>query len=98
MSLQEPPVVLRNALRILADQARNEAALLDLCDPEHAFYSGVVAAAEDRLRPEVAGIHDETWLARESAPFRDGYLKASDVIAHAGPDPVRLMVPAFDPR
>ena len=96
MSIHEPPIVLRNALRTLADQARAEAALLDICDPEHAFYSGVVTAAEDRLRPHVADIHDEVWLARESRPFRDGYLKASNVIANAEPNQLRFMLPTYD--
>jgi hypothetical protein len=96
MSLEEPPVALRNALRLLASQARNEAALLDVSDPEHAFYTGVVAAAEDRLHPQASHVHDESWLAREPQSFREGYLKAGHVIAHAGPDMVRLMLPTYD--
>ena len=93
MSTQEPPVVLHNALRQLAEEARREAVLLPMGSPEHAFYEGVAAAAENRLHLAQSELHDDRWLAAQISYFREGYLKASDVIAAAGHAPVRLYLP-----
>lgn len=94
--ISEPPVALRNAIRQMAAEARREAALLALSDPEHAFYSGVVAATDDRLHPEAVGIHDEVWLGHQAPPFREGYLKAVHVMTGFSPDAGRLMLPHPD--
>jgi hypothetical protein len=96
VSSEEPPVARRNALRQLAAEARREAALLSLSDPEHAFYAGVAAAAEDQMHPAAADIHGDKWLATQSNPFREGYLKTLHVIGGSGPETVRLLLPAPD--
>jgi hypothetical protein len=96
VSSEEPPVARRNALRQLAAEARQEAALLSLSDPQHAFYTGVAAAAEDQLHPAAADIHDEKWLAKQVSSFREGYLKTLHVIGGSGPETVRLLLPSPD--
>jgi hypothetical protein len=50
--------------------------------PERDFYLGVEAAADIVLRP-YATVRDDGSLAHESASFRDGYLKTTDLIAAA---------------
>ncbi len=94
MGIVEPPMMLRNALRRLADDARREAAMVGMETELHAFYMGVVAATEDRIHPAMGDIHGEKWLQSEKPAFRDGYVKARHVIASAGPAPVRLHLPA----
>lgn len=95
---QAPVAVLPSLLRRLASEARQKAALLAMSDPQHSFYAGVAAAADDRLHPASAAIHDEQWLTKENSAFRDGYVKARQVIAHAGPQAIRLMLPTPDRR
>jgi hypothetical protein len=85
---------MQNALRQLADEARREAALIAMGSPEHAFYEGVVVAAEDRLHLARRELHDDRWLAAQTPHFREGYVKASDIIATAGHAPVRLYLPS----
>ena len=97
MSMQEVPLVLRNALRQLVAEARAEAALVPLASARHAFYAGVVAAAEDRLRPARQDAHTEAWLDVERPAFREGYLKAASVIAAFGHAPVHLLLPRPPP-
>jgi len=93
MSMEDVPLVLNNALRRLSDEARTEAALVSMTSPAHAFYTGVAAAAEDRLRPARQDSHSTAWLNAEQPAFREGYLKALSVIAAAGHAPVRLLLP-----
>jgi hypothetical protein len=81
-------------LRHFIEDARQHAAFLPMSDPEHAFYVGVVAAGEDRLRLQGAEGHNDEWLARQSPAFRDGYLKACHVIGSTGSGATRLVVPA----
>jgi hypothetical protein len=97
MSMEDVPLVLNNALRRLSDEARMEAALVPMTSPVHAFYAGVAAAAEDRLRPTRQDSHSTEWLNAEQPAFREGYLKASSVIATAGHAPVRLLLPNPSP-
>jgi hypothetical protein len=93
MNVEDVPLLLNNALRLLLDEARTEAALVPMTSPVHAFYAGVAAAAEDRLRPTRQDSHSTAWLDAEQPAFREGYLKASSVIASAGHAPVRLLLP-----
>lgn len=93
MSMQEVPLVLQNALRQLAAEARAEGALVPVESPAHAFYAGVAAAAEDRLHPARQDSHYQAWLDAERPAFREGYLKAASVIATSGHAPVHLLLP-----
>lgn len=86
-------MVTADLLRQLAGDARQRAALAAMADPEHAFYEGVVAAVEDRLHPPNLDIHGEAWLARQAAPFREGYVKGLAVVAGARPETARLLLP-----
>ena len=92
MNSNEPPVALRNALRQLAQEATQRAASVAAGTAEHSFYVGVSTAAQDRLNPVHRDVRDEAWLERETLAFRDGYLKASNLIAvrrRARPAPPR---------
>ena len=93
MTIEDVPLVLFNALRMLEREALQEAALVPMASREHAFYRGVVAAAQDRLHPVRREAHGDVWLAAETSAFRNGYLEASDAIAAAGHGPVRLPLP-----
>jgi hypothetical protein len=98
MNSGDSPVVLRTALRNLAEDARREAALVRLDSDDHDFYEGVMAAAEDRLHLEMLGPHDESWLGRAKPAFREGYTKTSAVIASVhGDPPHHLSLPTRDP-
>ena len=97
MNVEDVPLLLNNALRRLSDEARVEAALVPMTSPVHAFYAGVAAAAEDRLRPSRQDSHGTAWLDAEPPAFREGYLKASSVIASAGHAPVRILLPHPSP-
>jgi len=97
MNVENVPLLLNNALRQLLDEARMESALVPMTSPVHAFYAGVAAAAEDRLRPARQDSHRTAWLDAEQPAFREGYLQASNVIATAGPAPVRLLLPRPSP-
>ncbi len=92
-------VVLRNALRQLAAEARRTAALLRAGSAEHEFYVGVQRAAEERLSPALAAA-DRADLERRSPAYRDGYLETSTLIGMAatGAAPVRFRLPTFDAR
>ena len=95
MSIQEPPIALRNTLHQLAEEARQRAASVPAGTADHDFYVGVITAAEDRLHPARQDAHDEAWLARQGPSFRDGYLKASDLIsAAAGHTPLHFPLPS----
>ena len=95
MTIHEPPVTLRNALRQLGEDARRQAASVMAGTGEHDFYVGVLTAAEDRMHPERLDAHDEAWLERQECSFRDGYLKASNLIgASAGHVPFHFQLPA----
>ena len=94
MNVSEPSIVLRNALHQLASDARRQASSVEMDSPHHSFYIGVMTAAEDQLHLVRAAHHDETWLARETPEFRDGYLKASNLVAAtAGHTPLRFVLP-----
>jgi hypothetical protein len=98
MSMEDVPLVLKNALRQLSDEARAEAARVPMTSPVRAFYTGVVTAAEDRLRPVRQDSHGTAWLDAEDPAFREGYLTASSVIAAAGHAPLRLLLPHPSPE
>ncbi len=92
-------VVLRNALRQLADEARRVAALLHVGSADHDFYVGVQRAAEERLSPGLAA-SDRSDIDRRSPAFREGYVKASTMIAEALTltTPIRFRLPVLDAR
>jgi hypothetical protein len=75
-------VVALRAARDLVAAARAERAAMSPTAPERDFYLGVEAAADMVLRP-YATVRDDGSLSHESASFRDGYLKTSDLIAAA---------------
>ena len=96
METREPDLVLRNAIKRLADEAMNAAAVVALGSAEHDFYSGVRSAAERHLHPGLAAINDLEWLDREPPAFRNGYLEASTLIAMApAKAAMQLPLPAF---
>ena len=84
--------VLLNAVRQLAGEARQAAAVLPIDSPDHEFYAGVQYAAERRLRPGLAAIepHD---LDLRSRPYRDGYVSASTLIGLAAASTNSLHIP-----
>jgi len=83
-------------IRRLADEARQAAARVPLGSAEHAFYSGVLSAAERHLHAGLMAADDPAWLDREPAAFRDGYLEASTLIGLASAkSPVHLPLPAY---
>ena len=82
-----PQVALRNAIRMLENEAATRAAWLQFPSREHDFYFGVITAARDYLHLENRAIHDEHWLARQPSAFKGGYLKASTLIGTAGDNP-----------
>ena len=61
------------------------------------FYRGVEAAALHVVRPEVASVRDGTaWLQAEAPSFRDGFLRASTLLAAAATapnPPLRVALP-----
>ncbi len=87
----EHPIVMSNALRRLAEEARQRLASLAADDPERSFYVGVMTAAEDLSR---TGRISPRPLEHEPAPFREGYLEVSNLAAAAvGHVPSRLPLP-----
>jgi hypothetical protein len=82
-----PYLVLRNAVSGLAAEARQAAAGVRDGTADHDFYVGVASAADRRIHPGLISADDEAWLARQTPPFRDGYLEASTLIATAAADP-----------
>ncbi len=72
-----------NALRRLADEARQAAARVPLGVPDHDFYAGVASAAEHHLHAGRLAVEDPAWLERQPVAFRDGYLEAMSIIAAA---------------
>jgi hypothetical protein len=67
---------------------------------ERQFYLGVEAAAEQVLQPQLEASRDTGWLDRQPAAFRDGYLRASTMLASAetAPEPpLRLPLPECPP-
>ena len=89
-------VVLLNAVRQLASDARQAAALLRLDAPEHEFLAGVQHAAQRRLQPGLAAIEPPD-LDRRSRPFQDGYLRATTLIglAASGTSPLHFALPRY---
>ncbi len=89
-------LVLRNAIRQLAHEARRAAATVKDGSPAHDFYVGVETAAKRRLEPGLAAM-DPPDLAHRSTAFRDGYLEAAALIGVAATReaPLHLPLPAF---
>lgn len=89
----EPPVLMRSALRHLAEEARQRLALLEAGAPERAFYVGVMTAAEDLARHGTA-----RPLSHEKPAFREGYMQVVNLVgAAAGHPPSRLPLPTPAP-
>ena len=88
--------VLVHALRELVEAARVERSTLAMASPERHFYLGVEAAAEEVLRPELRDARPEGWPGAEPLAFREGYLRATDLLAtarNAADPPQRLLLP-----
>jgi hypothetical protein len=87
------PIPLR-AVRDLIAAARTERAACSVHSPEHEFYLGVEAAAQEVLRAGSTRSRDQ--LDREPDAFREGYLKTSNLLAtalSASEAPLRLSLP-----
>ncbi len=93
MVYNEPPVVMKSALRHLAEDARQRLASLEAGAPERYFYVGVMTAAEDLSRHGTV-----RPLSHETPAFREGYLEVADMVsAAAGHPPSRLPLPTPAP-
>lgn len=93
----EPPVIVRDALRRLAEEARQRAAALNVGSSEHDFYAGVLNAARDLSGPAGSDAARASALRDRSPAFRDGYLKVSNMAAAAaGHAPSRFPLPTPD--
>jgi hypothetical protein len=92
-------LILHESICELREMARRERALMPSHAPERQFSLGVDAAAEDVLHPERAGARPEDWLARQSLPFREGYLRTEILLATlatAAEPPLVLRPPTYD--
>lgn len=90
-----------DAVKSFAERARTAGQQCKMDSDEWQFYAGVQRAAQDVLHTEVQAVRDgETeWLRNEAAPFREGYLKASTLLATAmasDTPPPRLLLPNMD--
>lgn len=99
MNVPEHPVVVREALRRLAEEARQRAATVRDGTEEHDFYVGVWTAARDLAGPVPSKVSDLATLRDRSRSFRDGYLKVANMAgAAAGHAPSRFPLPSPDRR
>ncbi|MFI5046915.1 MAG: hypothetical protein ACHQIG_07610 [Acidimicrobiia bacterium] len=71
------------AIRELVAKVRAERAALAAASAEHDFYTGVEAAAQEWLHPELAASRSDARIAAESSMFRDGYTKTANMLAVA---------------
>lgn len=93
--------LLIDAVRSFAERARTAGQQRKMDSDEWRFYAGVQRAAHDVLHAELQAVHDgETeWLRNEAPAFREGYLKASTLLATAmasDDPPSRLLLPDMD--
>jgi hypothetical protein len=99
IGIDQRPIVL-NAARALIAHARDNRAHLRASDPARHFYLGVDAAANEVLHPELQSARADGWLDHEPPSFREGYLKASILLAEAlvcDTPPLRILMPEPDP-
>jgi len=75
--------ILLPEIRRLIDAARSERSTLPMTSPLRHFYLGVEAAAEEVLHPELSATGGEDQLDRHPQQFREGYLRASSMLAAA---------------
>ncbi len=93
----EPAVIAREALRRLAEEARQRAATVGVGTAEHDFYVGVLSAARDLSGPARSNVASASALRDRPPSFRDGYLKVSNMAAAAvGHAPTRFPLPTPD--
>src|SRR6516165_12028256 len=84
------------ATRAMSEEALRLAGQAAAGSAEHDFYAGVASAADAHRRSARAPDKDPRWLERQTPAFRDGYLKASAVIAAAASHPrADLLMPSF---
>lgn len=99
MNVHEPQFIIRDALRRLAEEARQRAGALPTGTAEHDFYVGVITAAQDLAGPVPSKAANWSALRDRSAAFRDGYLKVSNMAGAAvGHAPPRFPLPTPDRR
>jgi hypothetical protein len=75
--------ILLPEIRRLIDVARSQRATLPMTSPERQFYLGVEAAAEEVVHPELGATGSADRLDRHPFAFREGYLRASNLLAAA---------------
>ncbi len=95
MPSYQRPILLR-AVRDLIHAARSERALLTQSSPERQFYLGVEAGAQEVLYPELGAARAPAWPDGEAPAFREGYLRASALLASArtaAEPPLRIPLP-----
>ena len=93
--------LLMDAVRNFAERARTAGQQRTMDSEEWHFYAGVQRAAQDVLHAELQAVRDgETeWLRSEAPTFREGYLKASILLATAmasDSPPPRVLLPDMD--
>ena len=94
---EDTRLTLLYATREMAAAAMRRAGQAPLGTAEHDFYVGVTAAAHAHQHHGRAPADHPGWLQRQTAAFREGYLKASAVISAAVTDPrLNLLVPTFE--
>ncbi|MFP5319963.1 MAG: hypothetical protein ACLGI2_16940 [Acidimicrobiia bacterium] len=84
----------------LADRARAAARDCRMHTSSWHFYHGVEAAATHVLHPETAAVREGTsWIDREGPSFREGFTKASTLLAGAAAmrePPLQVTLPEPD--
>ena len=94
-------VAVKAATRLVAD-AIAAAGNVQADSDDWRFFHGVEAAARHVLHPEMAAVRDGSdWLAAEPAAFREGFLKASTLLAiaaSAADPPTSVPLPQPSPR
>jgi hypothetical protein len=75
--------ILLPEIRRLIDAARSERAMLPMASPQRQFYLGVEAAADEVVHPELGAIGSADRIAGRPPAFREGYLRASSLLAAA---------------
>lgn len=99
MNVPEQPVIIRDALRRLSEEARQRAGSLPVGSADHDFYVGVITAARDLSGPVPSNAANWAALRDRTPSFRDGYLKVTNMAgAAAGHAPSRFPLPTPDRR
>jgi hypothetical protein len=96
-SSEDTRVTMLYATRAMSEEAMRLAGQAAAGSPEHDFFAGVASPADAYRQPARAPHDDPRWFERYTPAFRDGYLKASAVIAAAASHPrLHLLMPTLE--